>query len=95
MIKAMNEALKIPHFGYSDEFTMDELISLRDSLKHEAKHRQIKLTYLPIIIKATSMALTEYPQLNAHADEKQVRYYRKVVFFPTNFFSGSRHSSNA
>lgn len=72
MIKSMNEALKIPHFGYNDEFTMDKLISLRDSLKHEAKNRHIKLTYLPIIIKATSMALTEYPQLNARADEKQV-----------------------
>jgi 2-oxoisovalerate dehydrogenase E2 component (dihydrolipoyl transacylase) len=66
MIRSMSEALKIPHFGYNDEFTMDELIRLRDALKHEAKHRHhLKLTYLPIIIKATSLALTEYPQLNA------------------------------
>jgi len=71
MIKSMSEALKIPHFGYSDEFTVDGLIQLREGLKSEAKARGIELTYLPIIIKATSLALTEYPQLNARADQKQ------------------------
>lgn len=65
MIRSMSEALKIPHFGYNEEFTMDELIRLRGMLKSEEKHRHVKLTYLPIIIKAVSMALSEYPQLNA------------------------------
>lgn len=89
MIRSMSEALKIPHFGYNDEYTIDELVRLREALKDEAKRRQTKLTYLPIIIKgrssrgnkwvsinmlmiaATSMSLTEFPQLNAQADERQ------------------------
>ncbi|KAI6220524.1 hypothetical protein M3Y95_01049400 [Aphelenchoides besseyi] len=71
MIRSMSEALRIPHFGYNDEFTMDELIRLRDHLRVEAKRRHLKLTYLPLIIKATSMALSEFPQLNAAADQKQ------------------------
>ncbi|KAI6170108.1 hypothetical protein M3Y98_01205200 [Aphelenchoides besseyi] len=70
MIRSMSEALRIPHFGYNDEFTMDELIRLRDHLRVEAKRRHLKLTYLPLIIKATSMALSEFPQLNAVADQK-------------------------
>ncbi|KAI6234149.1 Dihydrolipoamide acetyltransferase component of pyruvate dehydrogenase complex [Aphelenchoides fujianensis] len=71
MIRSMSEALRIPHFGYNDEYTVDELIRLRDHLRGEAKRRHVKLTYLPFIIKATSMSLAEYPQLNAAADEKQ------------------------
>ena len=94
MIRTMSESLKIPHFGYNDEYTIDELIRLRESLKGEAKRRQIKLTYLPIIIKglllciktlraafasATSMALVEYPQLNAQADERQENLVYKAA----------------
>ncbi|CAD5210848.1 unnamed protein product [Bursaphelenchus okinawaensis] len=70
MISSMSEALKIPHFGYDDEYTADSLVALRGQLKSEAKRRGIKLTYMPIILKATSVALTDYPQLNAQADSE-------------------------
>ncbi|CAD5214327.1 unnamed protein product [Bursaphelenchus xylophilus] len=68
MISSMSEALKIPHFGYNDEYTADALVDFRHQLKSEAKRRNIKLTYMPIILKATSAALTDFPQLNAQAD---------------------------
>lgn len=68
MINSMSEALKIPHFGYDDEYTVDALVNLRNQLKPEGKKRGIKLTYMPVIIKAVSAALTEFPQLNAQAD---------------------------
>jgi 2-oxoisovalerate dehydrogenase E2 component (dihydrolipoyl transacylase) len=70
MVKSMSEALKIPHFGYDDEIHFDNLIKLRSSLKHIGKERDIKISYMPFIIKATSMALTKYPILNSSVDEK-------------------------
>ncbi|CAJ0963437.1 unnamed protein product, partial [Mesorhabditis belari] len=68
MVKTMTEALKIPHFGYNDEFTVDNLIHLRHDLKEFAKERDVKLSYMPFFIKACSLALTEFPQLNAVTD---------------------------
>lgn len=70
MVKSMSEALKIPHFGYDDEIYVDKLIQLRSQLKHIGKERGIKLSYMPIIVKATSMALLKYPVLNSSIDEK-------------------------
>jgi 2-oxoisovalerate dehydrogenase E2 component (dihydrolipoyl transacylase) len=70
MIKSMSEALKIPHFGYDDEIHFDNLIKLRSSLKHISKERDIKISYMPFIVKAVSMALSKYPILNSSIDEK-------------------------
>ena len=68
MVKSMSEALKIPHFGYKDEFDMSELVELRKQLKMVAENRGFKLSYMPIIFKACSMALSHYPILNATFD---------------------------
>ncbi|CAI5442135.1 unnamed protein product [Caenorhabditis angaria] len=70
MIKTMTEALKIPHFGYNDEINVDALVKIRGELKDYAKERHIKLSYMPFFIKAASLALLEYPGLNATTDEK-------------------------
>uniref|UniRef100_A0AC35U125 Dihydrolipoamide acetyltransferase component of pyruvate dehydrogenase complex n=1 Tax=Rhabditophanes sp. KR3021 TaxID=114890 RepID=A0AC35U125_9BILA len=68
MVKSMSDSLKIPHFGYNDEFNVDELIKLRNELKEMSKDSGIKLTYMPLFIKACSLALLKYPSLNAHVD---------------------------
>eukprot|EP01133_Synstelium_polycarpum_P016313 gene16313-19402_t len=65
MVKTMNAAALVPHFGYCDEYIMDGLMTLRSQLKPVAESRGIKLSYLPFIIKATSLALLRYPSLNA------------------------------
>nr|CDJ84036.1 Biotin lipoyl attachment and E3 binding and 2-oxoacid dehydrogenase acyltransferase domain containing protein [Haemonchus contortus] len=70
MIKTMTEALKIPHFGYDDEVRADALIAVRNELKELAKERNVKLSYMPFFIKAVSLALLEYPSLNASVDDK-------------------------
>lgn len=70
MIKTMTEALKIPHFGYNDEINVDALVKLRGELKDFAKERHVKLSYMPFFIKAASLALLEFPGLNATTDEK-------------------------
>lgn len=70
MVQSMNKAHTIPHFGYYDEIDMTKLVQLRYDLKSACKERGIKLSYMPFIIKAASMALHHYPVLNASVDEK-------------------------
>ncbi|KAL7693106.1 putative branched-chain alpha-ketoacid dehydrogenase complex component E2 [Plasmopara halstedii] len=71
MIKSMNAALRIPHFGYADEIRMDALYTLRNELKPLAESRDIKLSFMPFIIKAVSLALKHYPMLNATVNENE------------------------
>ena len=61
----MSEALKIPHFGYKDEIDMSQLVKLRKDLKASCEERGVKLSYMPFIIKACSMALSHFPILNS------------------------------
>lgn len=68
MVKSMNAAWQVPHFGYCDEVRMDGLIDLRQRLKGEADRRGLKLSYMPMMIKATSLALRQFPELNATVD---------------------------
>lgn len=71
MVKSMNVALRIPHFGYCDEIDMTAMATLRHSLKESAvvKERGVKLSFMPFFIKAASMALHSFPVLNASVDE--------------------------
>jgi 2-oxoisovalerate dehydrogenase E2 component (dihydrolipoyl transacylase) len=59
---------RVPQFGYCDEIDMSKLVSLRSSLKDQLLDRGVRFSYMPIIIKAVSMALGSYPTLNAHVD---------------------------
>ena len=81
MLRSMTRSLSIPHFLYADEYNLDALDSLRTRLRRPLPHpgqqdRETatstssapKLTYLPFIIKAVSLALDEYPVLNARLD---------------------------
>jgi len=65
MVKSMTAALEVQHLTYCEEVQLDNLVQLRKSLKDIAKMQNIKISYMPIVIKAASMALTQFPQLNA------------------------------
>ncbi|TRZ18236.1 hypothetical protein HGM15179_008902 [Zosterops borbonicus] len=69
MVKTMSAALKIPHFGYSDEVDLTHLVQLREELKPLAEIRGVKLSFMPFFIKAASLGLLQYPILNASLDE--------------------------
>ncbi|KAJ0407990.1 hypothetical protein P43SY_000194 [Pythium insidiosum] len=73
MVKSMNAALRIPHFGYADEIEVDALYELRDKLKPVAEARGIKLSFMPFIIKAASLALKHHPSLNATVSEDETQ----------------------
>jgi 2-oxoisovalerate dehydrogenase E2 component (dihydrolipoyl transacylase) len=74
MFKTMTRSLAIPHFLYADEIDFTSLVELRKRLNKVlaasgADPSQVtKLSYLPFIIKAVSMALYQYPILNARVE---------------------------
>ncbi|XP_002736395.1 lipoamide acyltransferase component of branched-chain alpha-keto acid dehydrogenase complex, mitochondrial-like [Saccoglossus kowalevskii] len=70
MVKTMNVANQVPHFGYSDEIDVTELVKMRKRLREIGASRGIRLSYMPLFLKAASMALLHFPSLNAHTDEK-------------------------
>ncbi|CAM2006980.1 2-oxo acid dehydrogenase subunit E2 [Acanthopleuribacter pedis] len=60
----------IPHFTFVDEVEMDRLIDIRNQLKPVAAEQDIKLTFLPFIVKAVVLALKKFPMMNASIDEE-------------------------
>ncbi|KAK8042020.1 Lipoamide acyltransferase component of branched-chain alpha-keto acid dehydrogenase complex [Apiospora rasikravindrae] len=71
MFKTMTRSLSIPHFIYADEIDFSQLHGLRSRLNESLAREKgalAKVSYLPFIIKAVSMALYQYPILNARVD---------------------------
>jgi pyruvate/2-oxoglutarate dehydrogenase complex dihydrolipoamide acyltransferase (E2) component len=54
-----------PHFTYVEEIDATRLVEVRNQLKAHAAARGVKLTYLPFIAKACSIAFRDFPNLNA------------------------------
>ncbi|RIA92968.1 2-oxoacid dehydrogenases acyltransferase-domain-containing protein [Glomus cerebriforme] len=69
MFKTMTRSLKIPHLGYSDEYVLDNVIAFRNSINdYIAKNNHFsfnKISFMPIFIKSFSIALKQFPILNA------------------------------
>jgi len=71
-----------------DEADVSGLVALRGKLKPLAEAQGVKLTYLPLIMKAVVVALRAYPILNASLDEAAgeiviKRYYNLGVAVAT------------
>lgn len=67
MFKTMTRSLTIPHFQYADEINLTPLIALRQRLNTHNLTPE-KLSFLPFIIKAVSLALTDFPLLNSRIE---------------------------
>ncbi|ORZ06651.1 2-oxoacid dehydrogenases acyltransferase-domain-containing protein [Absidia repens] len=70
MFKSMTKSLAIPQLGYKDEIELNATTEYRGALnqhlqKHPGVHSFNKISYLPIFIKCMSIALRQYPVLNA------------------------------
>jgi len=57
------------HFTYVEEVDCTELVALRKKMKVFAADRGVKLTYIPLIMKAASLVMREFPNVNAVMDE--------------------------
>ncbi|MDC3412775.1 2-oxo acid dehydrogenase subunit E2 [Aquibacillus sp. 3ASR75-11] len=69
--KAMvNSKTKAPHVTLHDDVDVTELVAHRKKFKPIAAEKDIKLTYLPYVVKALVSALKNYPILNAAIDDE-------------------------
>ncbi|KAF2460912.1 2-oxoacid dehydrogenases acyltransferase-domain-containing protein [Lineolata rhizophorae] len=68
MFKTMTRSLSIPHFLYTNSADFTGLSALRRRLNARLPPEQ-KLSALPFVIKAVSVALFAHPSLNAHLVE--------------------------
>ncbi|KAK9059166.1 hypothetical protein SSX86_021785 [Deinandra increscens subsp. villosa] len=66
MVKSMTAAATIPHFHYIEEINCDKLAKLKDAFQKQNSDPSIKFTFMPVLIKSLSMALTAHPLLNSN-----------------------------
>ena len=67
----------IPHFTVSDECTVDNLLAIKQTLSAQFAQADIKLTLLPFMVKALSLAMREFPIINASVsqDGEAIEYH--------------------
>lgn len=66
----VNSKTKAPHVTLMDEVDVTELVAHRKKYKEIAAQENIKLTYLPYVVKALVSAAKKYPIINASIDEE-------------------------
>jgi 2-oxoisovalerate dehydrogenase E2 component (dihydrolipoyl transacylase) len=60
---------RIAHFSYIEEVDVTALERLRAHLNARHANAKIKLTLLPFLVRALALAVTDFPQMNAHYDD--------------------------
>ena len=58
----------IPHYSFFDRADATRLVKLKEKVKAEAEKVAIEVTYMPFFIRALSLALKKYPQVNGSMD---------------------------
>jgi pyruvate dehydrogenase E2 component (dihydrolipoamide acetyltransferase) len=66
----VRSAFTAPHFTVVEELDVTELVRLREKAKEYGAKRNVKVTFMPFIMKACAKALLEFPQLNSKLDEQ-------------------------
>ena len=68
-----------PHATVVMEVDMSRAVAYRAARKEEFRRREgVDLTYLPIVLKAVSLALADHPRLNAVWDEERIIHRRAI-----------------
>ena len=73
MFKAMSSTWTTPHFGYSDEVDVTKLDQVRRDM--QAGVEGLKLTLLPFLIKALSLAMYRHPIFRSTLDAQQMELH--------------------
>ncbi|MEK4522756.1 dihydrolipoamide acetyltransferase family protein [Psychrobacillus sp. FSL W7-1457] len=79
--KAMvNSKHTAPHVTLMDEVDVTELVAHRKKFKEIAAEKNIKLTYLPYVVKALVSTLREFPALNTSYDDDSNEVIQKHYY---------------
>ncbi len=79
--KAMvNSKHTAPHVTLLDEVDVTELVAHRKKFKEIAAEQDIKLTYLPYVVKALVSTLRKFPELNTSLDDATEELVYKHYF---------------
>jgi 2-oxoisovalerate dehydrogenase E2 component (dihydrolipoyl transacylase) len=74
--KMQDAKRRIPHFAYVEEADLTELEELRAHLNATKRNDQPKLTLLPFLMRALTLCLPDFPQINARYDDDNGVVYR-------------------
>ena len=69
-----------PHVTHQDEVDVTALVDARSTLRQEAEEHDIRLTYMPFVMKACAAALQENPQVNISLDEANEEIVEKQYY---------------
>ena len=71
-----------PHVSHHDTVDATRLVEIREELKAQAEEQDVRLTYMPFIMKAVVAGLKEFPFLNSTLDEEAeeivLRHYYNI-----------------
>ncbi len=59
-----------PHVTHHDVLDVTELVEFREEVKELAADRDVKVTYMPLVMKAVVAALKDFPFVNSVLDEE-------------------------
>lgn len=69
MAKKMMESKEhIPHFSFFEQLDATRLVKLKQKYKEQALKEGINVTYMPFILRALSLALKDFPEVNSSFD---------------------------
>ncbi|MFA1818715.1 dihydrolipoamide acetyltransferase family protein [Virgibacillus oceani] len=76
----VNSKTKAPHVTLMDEVDVTDLVAHRKKFKEIAAEQEVKLTYLPYVVKALISASKKYPILNAAMDDETEEIIHKHYY---------------
>ena len=76
----VNSKHTAPHVTLMDEVEVSKLVAHRKKFKEVAAAKDIKLTFLPYVVKALVSALREFPALNTSLDDKTNEIIQKHYY---------------
>ena len=79
--KAMvNSKQTSPHVTHMDEVVVDDLWDHRKKFKEIAAEQDVKLTFLPYVVKAIVSTLKKFPELNTSIDNETMEIIQKHYY---------------
>jgi pyruvate dehydrogenase E2 component (dihydrolipoamide acetyltransferase) len=63
----------VPHMTVHDEVEVSKLVDIRKQYKAKYAEKDVRLSYLPFVVKAVALALTKFKTINAQLDMENER----------------------